>query len=182
MNGDSGPAVRRIVTGTDPAGRSMIVSDGSPTRTVSWHPAPTRPSMAIVWGYDDAAQAARGTDETDVITAFFPPRPGGTRFLIERFDPGYGVDRAKSVLIREALDRAGLGLVMSADEAGGIHATATIDYGIVLAGRIRLVTDTSMVVLGAGDVVVQTGVRHAWRNDFDEPCDMAFVLVGVEHE
>jgi len=136
--------------------------------------------MAIVWGYDDPSRAASGADDTEAITAFFPPRPGGTRFLIERFDAGYGVDRQKSLMIREALSRAGLGIAMSADEEGGVHATTTIDYGIVLAGRIRLVTDVDEVILEAGDVIVQTGVRHAWRNDFDEPCDMAFVLAGVQ--
>jgi mannose-6-phosphate isomerase-like protein (cupin superfamily) len=179
MSDESDWAMRRVVTGLGPDARSMIVFDGPPTRTVSWHPATVPPGISIVWGFDDAARATRHMDQTGAITTFFPP-PGGTRFLIEHFDPGYGVDAEKSLLMRKALDRAGLRIAMATDEAGGVHATATVDYGIVVSGRIRLLTDTSEVTLQAGDAVVQTGVRHAWRNDFDQPCVMAFVLVGID--
>ena len=32
--------------------------------------------------------------------------------------------------------------------------------------------------LNAGDVVVQRGTRHAWHNRSDEPCKIAFILIG----
>jgi hypothetical protein len=35
------------------------------------------------------------------------------------------------------------------------------------------------VRLGTGDVVIQNGTRHAWRNRGSEPCVMAFVSVGA---
>ena len=58
-----------------------------------------------------------------------------------------------------------------------MHTTRTIDYGIVLSGEIDLELDEGEVHLKAGDVVVQRGTRHAWRNRSSEPCRIAFVLI-----
>ena len=59
-----------------------------------------------------------------------------------------------------------------------MHTTRTIDYGIVLSGEIDLELDEGEVHLGPGDVVVQRGTRHAWRNRGSRPCTMAFVLIS----
>lgn len=46
-----------------------------------------------------------------------------------------------------------------------MHRTQSIDYGIVLEGPMEAVLDSGDVqVLGRGDVVVQRGTNHAWRN------------------
>jgi quercetin dioxygenase-like cupin family protein len=58
-----------------------------------------------------------------------------------------------------------------------MHRTATVDYGIVLAGEITLVLDDSETVLGAGDVVVQRGTDHRWENRGDAVARIAFVLI-----
>ena len=60
----------------------------------------------------------------------------------------------------------------------GMHTTRTIDYGIVLSGEIYLELDEGEVHLTPGDVVVQRGTRHAWRNRSAEPCKIAFVLIS----
>jgi quercetin dioxygenase-like cupin family protein len=59
------------------------------------------------------------------------------------------------------------------------HQTDSIDYAVVIAGEIDMVLDTNTVHLQAGDVVVQRGTRHDWRNDGTEPCVIAFCLVGA---
>ena len=46
-----------------------------------------------------------------------------------------------------------------------IHATNSIDYITVLSGEITVVTETGDAVLRAGDLMVQGGVLHGWRND-----------------
>ena len=38
------------------------------------------------------------------------------------------------------------------------------------------------VEVGPGDAVIQNGTRHAWRNPYDEPCQMVVVLVGAHHD
>ena len=46
-----------------------------------------------------------------------------------------------------------------------MHRTRSLDYGIVLDGRAELILDSGDTqALGRGDVVVQRGTNHAWRN------------------
>jgi quercetin dioxygenase-like cupin family protein len=52
----------------------------------------------------------------------------------------------------------------------GMHATDTIDYLVILSGRVTLVLENGEADLGPGDFVVDRGVVHGWRNDHDEAC------------
>lgn len=56
-----------------------------------------------------------------------------------------------------------------------MHATDTIDYLVVVSGRVTLVLEAGEVEVGPGDLVVDRGVIHGWRNDHDEPCACAVV-------
>lgn len=65
-------------------------------------------------------------------------------------------------------------------DAPGMHTTDTVDYDIVLDGEIWLeLDDGAEIHLRQGDVAIQCGTRHAWRNKSDSPVTMAFVLVGA---
>jgi len=57
------------------------------------------------------------------------------------------------------------------------HATDTIDYIIMLEGEVVLELESGSVRLKAGDVLVDRGVVHNWRNDTDKPARAAVVLV-----
>ncbi len=62
-----------------------------------------------------------------------------------------------------------------------MHRTQTLDYGVVLEGRIQLELDGGATrTVGAGDVVVQRGTIHAWENVSDKPCRIAFILIAAE--
>ena len=61
------------------------------------------------------------------------------------------------------------------DAPAFVHTTNTIDYIVVLKGRIELTLDTGSVELGPGDVIVDRGVRHSWRALGGEPA----VSIGV---
>lgn len=66
-------------------------------------------------------------------------------------------------------------------DAPGMHTTDSVDYGIVLEGEPVLELDDGQTKsLKPGDIVIQNGTRHAWRNPTDRPATMAFVLVGAE--
>lgn len=68
-------------------------------------------------------------------------------------------------------------------EPDGMHTTPTVDYGLVLQGEIVLELDDGRCTrLSAGDLVIQNGTRHAWRNRSGEPVTMAFVLVGANRD
>jgi uncharacterized cupin superfamily protein len=63
-----------------------------------------------------------------------------------------------------------------------MQKTATLDFCLVLKGRITLVLDTQEVELEAGDTVVQRGTNHAWSNRSSEPCTIAFTLIDGVYE
>ncbi len=68
---------------------------------------------------------------------------------------------------------------MESDQAG-MHRTPSVDLIIVISGGISLGLDDGAVVhLKAGDCLVQNGTRHAWRNNSDQPCTLAIVLLGT---
>jgi quercetin dioxygenase-like cupin family protein len=64
-----------------------------------------------------------------------------------------------------------------------MHKTDTVDVTVVISGELVLeLDDGAEVTLRPGAVVVQNGVRHAWRNRSDEPCLMAIVVMSAERE
>lgn len=60
-----------------------------------------------------------------------------------------------------------------------MHRTWSIDYGVVISGRLELTLDGGETVeLSAGDIVVQRGTNHLWRNPSDgEITRVAFILI-----
>ena len=57
------------------------------------------------------------------------------------------------------------------------HATDTIDYCIVMSGEIVLELEAGEVILRAGDVAVDRGSIHSWRNETTEPARCAIVML-----
>lgn len=142
---------RRIVTGRDPAGKSCILFDG-PGGFVT---ASSGVRVTLLWQSDRSP--ADNSGDTDAATAAysFAFGRGGTKFLIVEFDPGDGL------------------------VGPGMHATDTLDYGVMLAGRITLITQTGEVDLVPGDLIVDRGVPHAWRNHGPEIAKMIFVNIDA---
>ena len=49
-----------------------------------------------------------------------------------------------------------------------MHRTVSLDYGVVLYGEMELVLDSGETrIMKVGDVSVQRGTNHAWRNTSD---------------
>jgi quercetin dioxygenase-like cupin family protein len=61
-----------------------------------------------------------------------------------------------------------------------MHTTRTVDYVIVLSGRITLLLDKGEVELKPFDVVVQRGTNHGWVNRGTEPAAMAAILIDAK--
>lgn len=59
-----------------------------------------------------------------------------------------------------------------------MHRTSSLDYGIVLSGQLELeLDDGAKTLLARGDVVVQRGTMHLWRNPSQtETCRIVFIL------
>lgn len=60
------------------------------------------------------------------------------------------------------------------------HATNTTDCIAMLSGEIVLMTETGETVLRAGDVLVDRGVVHCWRNDSGAPARAAITLLPAQ--
>jgi quercetin dioxygenase-like cupin family protein len=60
-----------------------------------------------------------------------------------------------------------------------MHRTESVDYGVVLAGRVTLVLDDGQSVeVGPGELVVQRGTDHAWENRGELTARVLFVLLA----
>ncbi len=174
---EPGPRRRRVVTGHDANGRSIVLFDGESPHafflekagglqlTELWE---TRSAPADNSGSADAADHERRIE----------PAGGGSVFRIIEYPP----DRVRLRTLSPETFFAGMGAT-AADAATrrhpGMHRTNTVDYCIVLAGEIHAVLDEGEVLLRAGDCLVQRGTNHAWSNRSEQPCVIAFVLVAA---
>jgi hypothetical protein len=135
--------------------------------------------MAEVWETDaDAVVPLAGPDPTTRVQA--DARAGRDPGDRDRFPP---TSEARTGADPEAARREYLARVpgdWNFEQGLGMHATDSVDYGVVLSGEIWLeLDDGAEVRLGPGDVVVQNGTRHAWHTRAVEPCVVFFVLVGA---
>jgi uncharacterized cupin superfamily protein len=65
-------------------------------------------------------------------------------------------------------------------EAPGMHRTPTIDYVVIIEGELWLELDDGQErLVRSGDVVIQNGTRHAWRNKSDKVAKAAVFMQGL---
>jgi len=161
-------AIRRVVTGLDARGCSIVIKDG---------PAPNdHKNLGIsryftdlwVWNECPAPLAGNG-DDGDGRYDFPCPPDGGHLRIVEwphrppAFDPANDPEHVPehAPKIRppgRTWDRGGNGAYSSA-----IHKTESVDYGIVLAGeRILLLKDRELV-MQPGDTIIQLAAWHQWK-------------------
>ncbi|OJD34918.1 cupin domain protein [Diplodia corticola] len=63
-----------------------------------------------------------------------------------------------------------------------MHRTVSLDYGVVLEGEIELMLDSGEKrVMKRGDISIQRGTNHAWRNLSDTQWGrMVYILLPVQ--
>jgi hypothetical protein len=147
---------RRIVTGHDEQGRSVVMSDGAPP--VARRLQEEGVAFFEVWN-TNAMPAPIEAVESDPTQRpiTIPPRPNGTVIRVNEFLPGH---------------------LQPDGRQSPMHRSETVDYGIVLEGEMVLVLDDGVEVeLRPGDIVIQRGTDHAWANRSGAVARMAFVLV-----
>jgi hypothetical protein len=126
-----------------------------------------------IWGADGIPQLPNDGCDGYANTNFAPP--GGYRVAVCEF-PAEG---APPRTPRGAWPATGTGV---ARVDPGLHYTDSVDLMIVLDGEIGLEQDDGVeVLLRAGDVLVQNGAAHAWKNK-SVPCRIMMVMLGAERE
>lgn len=173
--------IRRIVTGHDEQGHSVFVSDDLAPRAQSFASIAGH-GMAQVWTTPANPQRLEQQPDPTLDYASLIPPQGGTSIALFDFPPDSvmqnPVDGAQAF---SELSAALPGLIDSFDpQHPGMHTTATIDYGIILEGEMWLELDNGESrLVKAGDVVIQNGTRHAWRNKSERIVRALFVMIGA---
>jgi quercetin dioxygenase-like cupin family protein len=152
---DKPTPVRRIITGHDDKGSAKVIIDDIASNT-RLSPTPGQ-FTTLMWCTDsmpcDMPIGEKAEDMGARILGTYPP-VNGTRFMIAEYPP---------------------------NNTGHMHRTETIDYIICLDGEIDMELDEGrMVHMNKGDVMIQRGTYHAWKNRGNDVCRLAFVLIDAK--
>jgi mannose-6-phosphate isomerase-like protein (cupin superfamily) len=169
---------RRVATGQRSDGKSVIAADESiEPLTVALAPGL---ECFPIWGSDRAADLPHNGSKPSTSGWF--PRQHGFRFTILTIPPD--TQATPPADLRAALAEAAEklpGMIDAVDaEFPHMHTTDTIDFVVVLSGRLWLeVDDGKEVELAPGDSVIQNGTRHAWHNRSSVPCEIVSATIGA---
>lgn len=141
---------------------------------------------ALVWATPPHASVDWDRTATVTPTSSGIPEVGGTRFWVITFPPDSVMTAPSFDLVAAGAEYGerlpGLAAQFEVDSPG-MHRTDTIDYDIVIDGEITLDLDDGEVrTLCRGDLVVQHGVRHAWRNRTSKPATIVAVMIGATRQ
>ena len=176
--------IRRVITGHDPNGSAIVVSDGRPSRIVEFNSV-NGLSVTLLWETKRDGVISNGDSDPSASARSFVPEMGGANLMLVVLPPKSAreyPDFDPEVAAKEYHEKLP-GLAESHEPGGtGMHKTETVDYAVVLDGEVHLELDLETVKLVKHDVVIQNGTRHAWRNKSDLPAKMLFVLLGAERK
>ncbi len=171
---------RRVVTGHDKNGKSIIVSDtafAAGDANVMNPPAESEFCLTEIW------RIARQphVDDPDGVAGkpiVFAPPPGGVTVKVCELPSEHKRNHAERAN-RYAAVGADHGFAENLQRHPAMHKTESVDVIVVISGRMRLIMDEGETLLGPSDVVIQRGTNHAWSNPYEEPCVFAAVLVDA---
>ena len=171
--------MRRIITGHDENGRSIISIDGPPARSIGEDVG----GLFEIWntdGNDIISSDSSDRADEDIILS---PSKGGTKFRYFQINPmpeGISNEMMQEIAA-DAFEKIGASHHrIDATKHPAMHKTETIDYIILLKGDVTLILDEEEVDLKPYDVVVQRGTNHAWTNNGNEPALLIAVLIDSE--
>jgi quercetin dioxygenase-like cupin family protein len=150
--------IRRVVTGHDADGKSVVLSDGPPPQHHPMQGQGVGADFVEIWNSPrpvpelTSKEAAEPNERPFTIM----PPTGHLLRIIQIYPPGQGGRRTV------------------------MHRTKTLDYVVVIEGEVVLILDDSEVVLKKGEAVVQRGTNHAWENRSDAMALMAFFHIDAE--
>lgn len=172
---------RRVVTGHNASGKSVVIIDGPPARIFGTD----LRGLAEVWNTDIApVNSQDATDRADIDVVLSPDISGSKFrfFAIAPEDPDLS-DAEREARISERFAAMGAAHErVDTSRHAAMHLTKTVDYIILLSGEVTLLLDEDERDLKPFDVVVQRGTNHAWINKGKEPALLVAVLIDVNFE
>ncbi len=166
---------RRIITTNDSSLGSKVLIDGA-ARVVG--------TLHEFW----KAGASHGESKDDTIDGpvLIAPSSGGSVFRFVEIEPetkfhGISLTERRQQIRRSFAAVGSEDALVPGSGHPAMHKTASLDYIIVLRGRLTMILENEQVQLGPLDVVVQQGTNHAWVNEGDEPALLAAVLIASDN-
>jgi quercetin dioxygenase-like cupin family protein len=174
--------IRRVVAG-NVNGKSVFLTDGDTPHTYNYKHVPGF-STSLIWSTSQDQELTESSQDPVGPRSSLLPAQGESRFMMVSFPPD-------SIFLSESFDFQAaiaeqqehlIGLFEAFEpEQPGMHKTHTVDFAVIVKGPIWLELDDGQErKLEAGDVVVQQGNRHAWRNKGVEEAVVSFVLLGAK--
>jgi len=142
--------IRRILTGHDAQGRSLVAEDN----LIESAPGKMQAAIQIAnfWINESLPPVLHGPDPAKGAFPMLPSN-GGAIFRIIELAPG---------------------------TAPHMHKTETIDYIVVLAGELTmLLDDGAEVTMKPYDVMIQRATVHGWANRGNAPARFATVVIDA---
>ena len=171
--------VRRVVTGHNQQGQSLIVQDEVSSFTLETDHAPGL-VVTDLWKTYDGSDIRVPTETCTQKVTLVPPA-GGSVFRTVQFPPDRTyMDTWDAHASFEAMGEAGA-LNERPGKKPGMHRTNTLDYALVVSGDIWAVMDEGETLLQAGDVLIQRGTNHGWSNRSEALAIVAFVLIDAQN-
>jgi hypothetical protein len=157
-------AMRRVVTGDDAEGQSVIILDGGPASSIG---EPSVGGLFEIW--EDAASGPLEPADRRDLGAKRPvlgPRPGNVQvrwFVIAPLPEGVPREKLDAALRSSFASVDGAHHVADQTRHPGMHETQTIDVICLLQGDVSLILEGAETRLKPGQVVIQRGTNHAWQ-------------------
>lgn len=176
--------VRRIVTGHDDKGRSIILSDEVSAHT---RPSPVYPNRGLtdLWRTNETPASNAGDADNAAVEVVLTPPQNGSVFRFFQIPPDDTDPDKSPEELQAAADAtfAAMGAAHNRDPNArhpNMHKTDSVDYIILLQGEVTLILDEGEVDMKPMDVVVQRGTNHAWSNRSSEIAVLAGILIDAE--
>jgi mannose-6-phosphate isomerase-like protein (cupin superfamily) len=171
--------MRRIVTGHNSSGKSIISIDGPPARSIGEDVG----GLFEIWNTDgNLIDTTDVVDRADIDIILSPPE-SGSKFRYFQINPtpeGVPMEMMQEIAA-DAFEKIGAAHHrVDTSKHPAMHKTDTIDYIILLKGDVTLILDEEEVTIEPHDVVVQRGTNHAWVNNGDEPALLIAVLIDSD--
>ena len=171
--------MRRIITGHNSEGKSVITIDGPPARSLSENEG----GLYELWNTDgNEINTLDDIDRADSEVLLSPP-DRGTKFRYFQINPipvGVSADSIETATAAAFEKMGAAHHRVDTTRHPAMHKTKTIDYIILLKGNVTLLLDEEEVDLKPFDVVVQRGTNHAWVNNGSETALFIAVLIDSD--
>ncbi len=171
-----GGDMRRIITGHNDEGKSVVSIEGPPARSLGEEAG----GLYEIWNTDGKGFDTKSLEDRADIDVVLSPSKGGTKiryFQINPIPDGVPpeVIEASTAAAFEKMGASHHRVDTSRNAA--MHETDTIDYIILLKGDVTLILDEEEIKVNPYDIVVQRGTNHAWVNNGTEPALLIAVLI-----